>query len=58
MSRPKSKSLRPLRALLPFLRPYAGILAGAMCALLIASGAMLALPVGLRQIIDHGRKRE
>ncbi len=54
MSRPKSKSLRPLRALLPFLRPYAGILAGAMCALLIASGAMLALPVGLRQIIDHG----
>ena len=54
MNRPKSKSLRPLRALLPFLRPYAGILAGAMCALLIASGAMLALPVGLRQIIDHG----
>jgi ATP-binding cassette subfamily B protein len=43
-----------LRALLPFLRPYAGVLAGALCALLIASGAMLALPVGLRQIIDHG----
>ena len=43
-----------MRALLPFLRPYAGVLAGALCALLIASGAMLALPVGLRQIIDHG----
>ena len=54
MNRPKSKSLRPLRALLPFLRPYAGVLAGAMFALLIASGAMLVLPIGLRQIIDHG----
>jgi ATP-binding cassette subfamily B protein len=54
VNRPKAKSLRPLRALLPFLRPYAGVLAAAMCALLIASGAMLALPIGLRQIIDHG----
>jgi ATP-binding cassette subfamily B protein len=54
VNRPKAKSLRPLGALLPFLRPYAGVLAGAMFALLIASGAMLALPVGLRQIIDHG----
>jgi ATP-binding cassette subfamily B protein len=54
VNRPKATSLRPLRALLPFLRPYAGVLAAAMCALLIASGAMLALPIGLRQIIDHG----
>jgi ATP-binding cassette, subfamily B, bacterial len=54
VNRPKAKSLRPLRALLPFLLPHAGVLAGALCALLVASGAMLALPVGLRQIIDHG----
>jgi ATP-binding cassette, subfamily B, bacterial len=52
--RPKSKSLRPLRALLPFLAPYRGILAGAMVALLAAAAAMLALPVALRQVIDHG----
>ncbi|MCC7463720.1 MAG: ATP-binding cassette domain-containing protein [Gammaproteobacteria bacterium] len=54
VERPRGRSLRPLRALLPFLRPHAGVLAAALAALLIASGAMLALPVGLRQIIDHG----
>ncbi|MFO1400471.1 MAG: ABC transporter transmembrane domain-containing protein [Steroidobacteraceae bacterium] len=51
--RPRGKSLRPLRALLPFLRPHVGVLAAALAALLVASAAMLALPVGLRQIIDH-----
>jgi ATP-binding cassette subfamily B protein len=54
VNRPTGKSLRPLQALLPFLKPYAGVLAAALGALLIASAAMLALPVGLRQIIDHG----
>ena len=43
-----------MRALLPFLRPHAGVLAAALAALLIASGAMLVLPLGLRQIIDRG----
>jgi ATP-binding cassette, subfamily B, bacterial len=52
--RPKPKSLNPLRSLLPFLRPYRGMMAAAVCALLIASGAMLALPVALSQLIDHG----
>ncbi len=50
----KRRSLNPLRALLPFLRPYRGMMAGAVCALLIASAAMLALPVAVRQLIDHG----
>src|SRR5271170_5767273 len=54
IDRPKRKSLSPLRALLPFLRPYRAVIAAAICALLIASGAMLALPVALRQLIDHG----
>src|SRR5271168_5032912 len=54
IDRPKRKSLSPLRALLPFLRPYRGVMAAAIFALLIASGAMLALPVALRQLIDHG----
>ena len=52
--RPKAKSLRPLAALLPFLRPYRGRLLIALMALVIAAGAMLALPVALRQLIDHG----
>lgn len=52
--RPHGKSLGPLRTLLPFLRPYRGTLAAALSALLIASGAMLALPIALRYLIDNG----
>ncbi|MGC4030085.1 MAG: ABC transporter transmembrane domain-containing protein [Steroidobacteraceae bacterium] len=52
--RPRGRSLRPLRALGPFLRPYRGTLGAAIGALLIASVAMLALPVAVRQLIDHG----
>ncbi|MDP9084660.1 MAG: ABC transporter transmembrane domain-containing protein [Pseudomonadota bacterium] len=52
--RPRAKSLHPLRALLPFLRPYHGMLLAALGALLVATVAMLALPVALRQLIDHG----
>jgi ATP-binding cassette, subfamily B, bacterial len=49
-----AKSLNPLRALLPFLRPYRGMMIAALCALLVAAAAMLALPMALRQLIDHG----
>jgi len=52
--RPKGRSLQPLRALLPYLTPYRGVLVLALCALLVASGAMLALPIALRQLIDQG----
>ncbi len=51
--RPRAKSLNPLRALLPFLRPYRGMMFAALGALLMATVAMLALPVALRQLIDH-----
>ncbi len=51
--RPRAKSLNPLRSLLPFLKPYRGMMAAALTALLVASVAMLALPVALRQLIDH-----
>jgi len=51
--RPRSKSLNPLRSLLPFLRPYRGMMVAALGALLMATVAMLALPVALRQLIDH-----
>src|ERR1700722_4722377 len=52
--RPRAKSLNPLRALLPFLRPYRAMMIAALAALLAASAAMLTLPVALRQLIDHG----
>ena len=52
--RPRSRSLKPLRALLPFLRPYSGTLLLALGALLVAAAAMLALPVALRNLIDEG----
>jgi ATP-binding cassette subfamily B protein len=52
--RPKAKSIRPLAALWPYLRPYRGVLAAAMVALLLASGAMLALPIALKGLIDRG----
>src|SRR5579862_3103781 len=52
--RPRAKSLAPLRALLPFLRPYRLLMAAALSALLMATIAMLALPIALRQLIDHG----
>ncbi len=52
--RPKGRSLKPLRALLPFLRPHVGTLLLALGALLLAAAAMLALPVALRYLIDEG----
>ncbi len=52
--RPKARSLKPLAALRPFVRPYRARVALALGALIIAAAAMLALPVALRQLIDHG----
>jgi ATP-binding cassette subfamily B protein len=52
--RPKGRSIRPLRALLPFLRPYRGTLLLALFALLVAAAAMLTLPIAARFLIDRG----
>jgi ATP-binding cassette subfamily B protein len=51
--RPRANNLNPLRELLPFIRPYRGMLCAALGALLVASAAMLALPLALRELIDH-----
>lgn len=53
-SRPPGISLKPLRAMVPLLRPYSGVVLGALVALLLASGAFLALPVAVRYVIDFG----
>ena len=52
--RPKGKSLRPLRALVPFLAPHWRVLAAALAALLVAAAAQLSLPIALRFLIDEG----
>ena len=46
--------MRPLRALLPFLKPYTGRMIVALIALMIAAAAMLALPQALKNVIDKG----
>lgn len=53
-SRPKGRSLRPLHMLVPFIAPYRSVLAIALFALLISSAALLAMPMAVRNVIDHG----
>ena len=53
-ARPKGKSLKPLKSLVPFILAYRGTLFAALIALLMASAALLALPVALRYLIDNG----
>ncbi len=50
----KTRSIAPLAALRPFLRPYRGLMAGALGFLLLASVASLSLPSAVGQMIDHG----
>ncbi len=52
--RPKGSSLKPLKTLVPFILTYRGTLLAAFIALLVASAALLALPVALRFLIDNG----
>ena len=48
------RDLKPLRHLLPFLRPYRLHIAGALVALVVAAGTVLTLGMGLRLLIDQG----
>jgi ATP-binding cassette, subfamily B, bacterial len=52
--RPRAKTLRPLKALLPFLAPHRAILLAALASLLVAAAAQLAVPAVLRPLIDRG----
>ncbi len=56
--RPKGSSLKPLQALWPFIQPYKGTLVLALIALLVAAGALLALPLAVRDVIDQGMTTE
>ncbi len=57
-ARPGSRDLGALHALTPFLKPYRGRVALAFAALLAAAFAMLALPLAVRSMIDHGFSRD
>jgi len=50
--RPKSRSLAPLRAVLPFLRPYRGRIAIACVALVASSSATLVQPLFVRGLVN------
>jgi len=51
-------SLRPLAALWPYLARHKAMLLLALVALLASAGAMLALPLGVRRMIDFGFSAE
>ncbi len=50
--RPKSKTIGPLRQLMPFLKPYAGLMWGALGALILTAGLSLSFPLVIRGVID------
>ena len=52
--RPKSRNLKPLLRLTPFLSKYRGRMVLALLALLAAAGATLVVPLAVRRVIDNG----
>jgi ATP-binding cassette subfamily B protein len=50
--------LKPLLGLLPYIRRYPGMVAGACVALLVAALATLAVPLAVRRMIDFGFSAE
>jgi ATP-binding cassette subfamily B protein len=53
-----SRRLRPLAALLPYIRRYRGRALAALVALIVAAAATLAVPLAVRRIIDFGFSAE
>ncbi len=53
-ARPLGRSLRPLRAIAPFIAPYKGTLTIAIIVLLAASAVTGSLPIAARFLIDNG----
>jgi ATP-binding cassette subfamily B protein len=49
-----TRTLRPLAALLPFLKPYKKQIALALLFLMLAAAATLALPAAIKSVVDNG----
>ena len=52
--RAKGRSLRPLKVLLPFVKPYRLVVVGAALAMVVAAAATLIMPAMLRGLVDRG----
>ncbi|MEO3389162.1 ABC transporter transmembrane domain-containing protein [Mesorhizobium sp. CAU 1741] len=50
----RSRSIGPLRRLVPYVRPYRALVLGAIVSLLAAALTTLTLPLAVRRMIDHG----
>ncbi|MCH8240671.1 MAG: ABC transporter, partial [Proteobacteria bacterium] len=50
--REKSKQVGAIAGLWPFVRPYNGIMALAMAALILTAAISLVLPIAVRQVVD------
>jgi len=50
--RPGTKRIGALRALAPFLRPYPGMVLGALLALTVTASVSLVLPIAVRRVVD------
>jgi ATP-binding cassette, subfamily B, bacterial len=55
---PRKTKLRPLAALVPYISRYRGRAIAAVCALVVASLATLAVPIAVRRMIDFGFTEE
>ncbi len=53
-NRPKSKDIKPLKTLIPFIKPYWRMIVAALIALVVAASATLTLPYTIRHMIDLG----
>src|SRR5499426_2472560 len=54
----RGSKLRPLASLLPYVRRYRGRASAALCALVVAALATLAVPIAVRRMIDFGFTHE
>ncbi len=50
----RNRSIRPLANLLPYLKRYKRMVAGALFFLVLAAASALVLPLAVRRMIDHG----
>ena len=51
--REKSRRIGSLKALWPFMRPYRGLMAAALCALVLTASISLVLPLAVRRVVDN-----
>jgi ATP-binding cassette subfamily B protein len=56
--REKSRRIGALRALLPFMLPYRGLMALAVLALMLTAMVSLTLPLAVRRVVDNFRSAE